>query len=385
MISLFKYLNPVKINKFKLTPAEKNKLLALDKVFWDITQMYHNDKPRYVTNIDEECEKFISCYDNNIKYFPELKFETPLKYDTDGVLDKIDMLIYEFRNFDCFLSKYYIEVLLAYKQMIKGCINPKTNYPMFNAVRLQRPSLEMYELALKTIKEHPYQKIDKSTRSLDAEDAKKDIDDYLDELGWDWDVQIKTNLQPRMAVGPEVMSINKDGSFSKIDLEGLKSHEIRGHVGRRYYALKTGLYLFVEGLLWRNTLDEGLAVWNSLNLVDEKKPNILFNIALKTIIGFKLNELDFYELFDFIHKLVPDVPKRIVFKNIIRFKREIQDCSLIGGNGDDMSYFVGYNIVKGMTDKQRNDILKYNIGPGQIKDLPDIKKFFRHNRFKSLI
>lgn len=384
MIDLNTYLNNIS-NGMQLSKQQKEKLVALDRLFWEVAQMYHKDKPRYVTNISEECDKFLKSYKAKVKYFPKLEFETESKYATDGVIERIDSLLYEFRNFNCFLSQYYIDVLLAYKQMIKGCINPKETYPMFNAVRGQKPSLEMYELALKTIKEHPYEKVDKDARNLDADDAKEEIEDYLDELGWDWDVKIKDNMQPRMAVGAEKMSINKDGSFSDIDMEGLKAHEIKGHVGRRYYALKTGLYLFVEGLLWRNTLDEGLAVWNSLNLVDEKKPNIMFNIALKTVIGYKLDELDFYDLFDFVHNLVPNVPESIIFKTIIRFKREIQDCSIIGGNGDDMSYFVGYQIVKDMTDKERDDILKYNIGPGQIKDLPKIKMFFKLNKFKSLI
>lgn len=384
MISLNTYLNTTE-DSIKLSRQQKKKLLFLDRLFWDVAQMYHKDKAKYVTNISEECEKFLTAYKSNIKYYPKLNFETPLKYESDGVIEKIDSLIYEFRNFNCFLSKYYIEVLMAYKQMIKGCIDTKNNYPMFNAVRLQKPSLEMYDLAMKTIKEHPYKKIDKAARNLDANDAKEKIEDYLDELDWDWDIQLKSNIQPRMAVGAEKMSINKNGTFSDIDIEGLKAHEIRGHVGRRYYAMKTGLYLFVEGLLWRNTYDEGLAVWNSINLVDEQKPNILFNIALKTIIGYKLSELDFYELFDFVHKLVPTVPESIVFKTIIRFKRELQDCSIIGGNGDDMSYFVGYQLVKSMTDKERDDILKYNIGPGQLNDLAQIKKFFRLNKFKPLI
>lgn len=382
MISLSKYLNNT---KFKLSKYDKDKLIALDKLFWEVAQLYHDDKPRYVTNIDEEFDKFIKAYKSGVKYFPKLQFETDCKYDTDGVINKIDTLIYEFRQFDCFLSKYYLEILFAYKQMIKGCIDPKKNYLMFNAVRLQKPTTEMFELALNAIKENPYKQIDTDERNLTAKDAKDEIEDYLEELDWDWNVQFKNNMQPRMAVGPDVLSINKTGTFSKTDLEGLKAHEIRGHVGRRYYALKTGLYLFVEGLLWRNTLDEGLAVWNSLHLVKKKKPNIMFNIALKTVIGYKLNELDFYELFDYIHKLVPNMPERIVFKNIIRFKRELRDCSIPGGNGDDMSYFCGYQIVKKMTDKERDDILKYNIGPDQIKDLPEIKKFLKINKFNPLI
>ena len=42
-------------------------------------------------------------------------------------------------------------------------------------------------------------------------------------------------------------------------------------------------------------------------------------------------------------------------------------------------------FVKNMTDKERDDILKWNIGPDQIKDLPEIKKFFKANKFKPLI
>jgi hypothetical protein len=384
MISLYKYINN-SLSPFKLSPEDKKKLICLDGLFWEIAQMYHNDKPRYTTNIEGEIDKFLSAYESGVKYFPKLEFETENKYLTDGVIEKIDHLLFEFRNFNCFLSKYYIEILLAYKQMIRGCMDPKNTYPMFNAIRLQKPSLEMYDLAMQTIKDHPYQKVDKDKRNLDAKDAYKELEDYLNELDWEWDVQLKDNMQPRMAVGADKLSINKTSTFSKVDIEGLKAHEVKGHVGRRYYAHKTGLYLFVEGLLWRNTLDEGLAIWNSLHLVDEQKPNIMFNIALKTIIAYHLNEKDFYELFDFIHKLVPTLPKNVLFKTIIRFKRELTDCSIIGGNGDDMSYFVGYQIVKNMTDQERDDILKYNIGPDQIKDLPKIKEFFKINKFEPLI
>ena len=38
-----------------------------------------------------------------------------------------------------------------------------------------------------------------------------------------------------------------------------------------------------------------------------------------------------------------------------------------------------------MTDKERDDVLKWNIGPGQLQELPKIKEFFRLNKFKSLI
>jgi len=368
-----------------LSERDKKKLLTLDKKFWEIAVIYHKCKNRYVTNIDEEFEKFIKAYNKGEKYYPILEYKGEICYKEKHVIEKINTLTREFMNFNCFLSKYYLEILSAYKLMILGCIDPIKNYQNFNIVRLQKPSQDMYRLALETIKENPYEEIDKSKRNIKAEQAKKEIEDYLDELDWDWDVNIDNNMIPRMAVGAEKMNINANGTFSDIDIEGLKAHEVKGHVGRRYYAHKTGLYLMLEGLLGRNTLDEGLAVWNSLNLVKKKKPNILFNIALKTVIAFNLDTHDFVELFKICKDLAPNLADKIIFKNIIRYKRELKYCKLPGGNGDDMSYFCGYMIVKDMNDKERDDILKYNIGPEQIKDLPKIKRFFELNKFESLI
>ena len=74
MISLNTYINNT-LDPFKLSKAAKQKLLVLDKLFWEIAQMYHNDKPRYATNIDNEIDKFISAYKSGIKYFPKLEFQ----------------------------------------------------------------------------------------------------------------------------------------------------------------------------------------------------------------------------------------------------------------------------------------------------------------------
>ena len=41
-------------------------------------------------------------------------------------------------------------------------------------------------------------------------------------------------------------------------------------------------------------------------------------------------------------------------------------------------------LVKDMTDEQRQDLIRYNIGPGQMDELEDIKKFFSINKFKPL-
>jgi hypothetical protein len=78
------------------------------------------------------------------------------------------------------------------------------------------------------------------------------------------------------------------------------------------------------------------------------------------------------------------ISDEVLFKNIIRAKRENIDTSLLGGISDDADYFLGYNLVKDMTDEERDDILKYNIGLQHIKELDKIKAFFEVNKFNPI-
>ena len=101
-------------------------------------------------------------------------------------------------------------------------------------------------------------------------------------------------------------------------------------------------------------------------------------------------DMDFIELFDWLVKETKtdqnkDIIEFTVFKNLCRFKRVVKDCSLYGGDAiSESDYFCGYMLVKDMTDEQRQDLIRYNIGPGQIDELDDIKKFFSINKFKPL-
>jgi phage pi2 protein 07 len=372
-------------NPLKLSKTEKAELLKLDAEFGDVICTYREDRNwKDVLNIDEEYEKFISARNRGIKYYPQLKMH-PNKFSENGLLQRMEVLRNRFMNFNCFLSKYYIEILNDY--IIKVKYTMKKNDGVPNTYYLDTPpSLEIYELALKTVKEHPYEVIKDGDRTLDAKYAQAELQKYIDKLGYKWEIILNDEMMPRMNVNTnKTMRIKSTAHFSEDDLDGLKMHEIEGHIGRRYYGMKTGLNLFLYGLFGRNTLDEGLAVYNSLHRVNNPKKNIHFNTALKTCVVYQLNKMDFCELFDYVKSLTDTMPDRKIFGVLIRAKREILDMRLPGGWHDDMSYFVGYQMVKNMTDKERDDILKYNIGPDQIKDLPDIKKFLKLNKFESLI
>lgn len=379
MINITNFIN------FKMSKDEKETLLKLDKEYGDIIASYRADRNwKDVLNIDEEREKFLNARARGVKYYPLLKMH-PNKFSENNILPRMLALREKFTKFNCFLSKYYIECLDDYLIKVKYTIRKNENVP--NTYFLDTPpSLEMYELALKTIKENPYVSTDGNDRNIPAADAKIELQKYIDDLGYKWKVVMNDEMMPRMNVNPnQEVRLNSKSMFSKEDLEGLKQHEICGHIGRRYYGLKTGLNLFLYGLVGRNTFDEGLAIYNSIHKVEKQKKNILFNIALKTAITYHLNTMDFCELFEFVKSLTKEFPDEKIFKLIVRIKREIIDMKLPGGWHEDASYFIGYHMIKKLTDKQRDDILKYNIGPNQLNDIPQIKQFLKINKFEPLI
>lgn len=384
MKTLFDFIKESLNDNMKMSDEDKNKLLALDKLYADFNYHYRKDYNRKdLKNVDEEREKFLSARKSGIKYYPKFKpFDNHMSH---SLVEQGEYLLSEFNKLDCYLSKFYIEWLRLMIGRIKF-FRREIGPAWYIQNHKQTPNLENYYKAIDTLKNHPYEVVDESDRNISAKDAAKEIQKHIDKLGYEWDVELTEEIIPRMSVGMDKkMFIRKDATFSKDDIEGLKVHEVEGHIGRRYYGLKTGLELFHYGLIWNNDLDEGLAVWNSLNKVDKVKPNVYANIALKTIIAYQLDKMDFCELYDFCKSLAPEIEDEKLFDNFVRFKREVLDCSIKGGNGDDQSYFCGLQIVNGMNDSQRDDILKWNIGPGHINELPKIKQFFKENKFDSLI
>lgn len=382
MQPLYEYIT-LYLNEF-----DKSKLIKYDKEYGRLMELYRKDRNwKDILNLEEEYNKFITAYNHGEQYFPVLEFN-PCKFMEDHILEDMIKLRDKFLNFNCYLSRFYIENLNNYIFRVRYTIdkistNPGRYYLGNNGYDFM-VSEEQYNSALKTIKENPYQEIP-SDRNIDAETAAKEMQDHINMRGYNYSVEIHNNMLPRMNVNTNgIMRINKTAKFSKIDIDGLKAHEIDGHIGRRFYGYQTGLSLFIHGLNGRNVFDEGLAVWNSLNKVDKPKVNILFNSALKTILVYNSNLLNFYELFNLVKKLAPNFPDKKIFTVLLRLKREIINMSLPGSWPDDASYFCGYQMVKDMSDKERDDILKYNIGPDQLNDLPKIKKFFELNHFEPI-
>ena len=387
MISLAQYLHNDFSFSQKMSLNDRKKLIALDREYNELIMLRRDDfNEKDVHNLDEEADKFFSAYDKGEKYYPVLELGE-CKYDTDGIIEKSNKLLKKFIDFDsCPLSKYYIDNINRTIEWCQFYIDRKAGID--RAWDQSHLSSETYIKALEVLKSSKFESTVNLDRNITAEEAKVMLENALKELKYNnWKVAIEPDMLARMNVLPNnTIRICKTALFSKADIEGLIAHEIKGHVGRRWWGYKTGLYLFVHGLRGRNLLDEGLAVWNSINLVNVAKPNVMFNISLKYVISYQKYRLDFYDLFKFIDNLdLKNKPSRkIIFKAIARAKRENIDTRLLGGVGDDGDYFAGYLLVNDMDDKMRDDILKWNVGLKQLKDIPMIKKFFANNTFDEI-
>lgn len=368
---------------YKISPEMKSKLLELDEKYHKLIEKF---RTKYVattcSNIREEFEKFMLARKNGQKYYPQLEIENS---DIDETLiENLEKLKKEFGEIktECYVAKFYIEKIesmIGSLELRKSLETEEYEIPENNPV-----DKKLYDDALKCMNEHPYKKPDfKNDRNIESEDCLEKIEDALNELGYDFEVNINDNMLPRMNVKMGKVNINRKSRFSENDIEGLIAHEIKGHVGRRFYGKETGLWLFAYGLQSSSTYDEGLAVWNSLNLVKHKKDNVMFNIAMKTCVSYLMFEMDFCDLFDWVKKKAPTMTDYTAFKIIVRPRRRNKDCEI--KSGEPMTtYFRGYNMVKDMDDKMRDDILHYNIGPDQIFELENIKEFLKVNKFKKL-
>ena len=367
---------------FLMDLETKSKLLILDEKYHKLIEKFRTKYvAQTVSNIKEEFDKFMAAHKMGQKYYPQLEIENSEVDQT--IYDNFKKLIDDFKKIEdkCYVVKFYIEKIEAMIRSLETRIKLEngTYEPGQNPV-----DKELYKKALQVTKEHPYKAPDfKKDRTNDSDDVLEAIEDALDELGYDFDVKIDTGMLPRMNVKMGRVNINKTSKFSDEDIEGLIAHEIKGHVGRRFYGKKTGLWLFAYGTQSSSIYDEGLAVWNSLNKVKRKKQNVLFNIAMKTCISYLMYEMDFCDLFDWLKKQAPEMTDYTAFKTVMRPRRRNKDCSIMSGEPM-TTYFQGYNMVNDMDDKMRDDILHYNIGPDQKYELENIKEFLKVNKFKPL-
>lgn len=298
----------------------------------------------------------------------------------------------KFNSFDSFISKYYIENIEEKIYSIEF-FNEYCKDPSIRSKYVTKPSKKVYDEAIKILKDNPFEIVEKMPKqfqqNIDPKESQKRLQKIINDKGFDWKVVLDDNMVPRMSVRPyKEFRIHGKLKFSEVDLKSLKVHEIEVHTARKYWGLQTGLYLFLYGLNSNNTYDEGIAIYNSLHKMPGKdvKPNILYYIAIKIVMMYNMDEMTPLEIFKMAKKLNPTAPDETIALSLIRVNRiannHLTFTNSANSDSIDMDYLTGYLKVKEMTDDEREELIKYSIGPKQLFELENIKKFLKINKFK---
>ena len=379
-----KFLDFVKMySDLKMSPRDLQKLKGMDEEYGEVYSLRNLDWNRKILNLEEEKDKFFELLEQGKRYNPVFD-HNPEIYTENGMIKKAKDLRDRFKIFECYLSPFYVERLDFLIQYGEAMLLNKDSQEYINSIVkiFPPPDKNLILEAERMIEENPYEKIGKSERTIDAEEMKTKMEEVLKDLGYDrWKVKVVDTITPRMNVKDEyIVNINRKSKFSEDDFKGLVEHEIKGHVGRRWYGDKTGLILFRNGIMGKNQFDEGLAIYNSLYKVETPKPNILFNSSFMSIMTGQIQNLDFFDLFQFGKKYMPDSDKKL-FSKLARMKRVCHDTSVLVGDFYEKDYLDGFLRVSKMNDKEREEIKKFNIGPNNYHQLDNIKAFLTVNGF----
>ena len=389
MKQLIQYIQESYENEMlKLSAEDKETLIKLDDEYGELMLIARYETVvREILNKEEEFEKFKKLYiENHEIYYPVIE-HSKLEYEKYDLKNRIEKLVHKFSNFNCFLSKYYIENLNGVLSKITYLENLDNDDYIYDVTeKLNNFDDALLDKAKKIIHDEPFhfKHGDMYDRTITADEAADTIHEKLKQLGYDWHIIMRENMLPRMGVNPEkTFRIKPSAKFSKIDIESLIVHEIKAHVAKRYYGYQLGLFLFVFGLSGKNMFDEGLAIWNTFNMLDTPKPNAKFNIAISYLVCYYCCKYDFCDAFDKIKELVKDADYSdfAIFSQMMRSKRSTIRTDRRGYWSGDIDYFRGYEAVNNMSTEEREKILKYNVGKMQFFELPTIEKFFELNKF----
>lgn len=376
---------------YKLTEEEIQELLDLDLEYGKLMLISRYEiVAREILNVDEEWEKFERIHiKNGEKYFPVIKHKE-MKYEKYDLENKTIRLIEKFTKIRCPLKTHYISNLNSILNKIDYLKNLDSDDYEIAKEKLTNFDDYTVQYALDVIHETkdtsmPKEKIYK--RDITGDEVKEKIQKALDDLGYDWKIIENNDMPPRMGVNPEkTFRIRTTAKFSQVDIESLIAHEIKGHVRKRWEGYKKGLFLFVFGLNGKNIYDEGMAIWNSLNLIEHSKPYAKFKICFSYIVCYYLSKYDFCEAFDRIKLLCEgkNVSDKLIFKQMMRSKRSTIRTDRLGYWSGDIDYLRGYLLIDSMSTEEREKIIQWNVGPEQYYEIEAFEKFFKYNHIPEI-
>ena len=313
-------------------------------------------------NLDQEQQKF---FENRIKNpqfrYPELQFdpynlrdqlnelqlgESVLGYlftqKRKEILQKIDLL--EHRG-----SSYFIQK----SNILFGEVD-------HNLLGEAKEKLQQKPLHFKS-----------ESHFLNQEQVAKRLQQFLEvkELK-KWSIKFKKNMASDCVVGKQGILFLREGiMISESRYQMLVAHEVETHIFTAENGALQPYHLFQRGTGNYLSTQEGLAIYNQENAVNELTEKHFWNAALVILIHTAQTN-SFRQVYEAAQKLGYSRDK--AFQVALKTKRGLEDTSESGAFTKDLVYFQGHNMIKHFVE-QGNDLKRLYIGKINLADLEKIE------------
>lgn len=238
-----------------------------------------------------------------------------------------------------------------------------------------KPSLEEVEQCKNLIKELKIKnKIGiepKNQKKLNTTETKKKFEEVFEKYNLpNWKVKIKENMVSDCLAGKtNTLFLKKGSRFTDKRIQALIIHEIETHVLTAENGKNQPYEIFNKGLNKYLLTQEGLAMYNVANNLNEPFEENIKALSHVLAIHYCLNN-SFVATF---HKLIAQkISPEQAFKSTLKAKRGFYNTDQSGAFTKDLAYFKGYYQIKKFVENGGH-IPELYIGKINHQDLEEIK------------
>ena len=305
------------------------------------------------TNLEKEKSKFF----NSDVYNPQFEYRI-VKNKNDRILKELSS-IEKISDVDPRISEFYV-ALIGEKGRASDLMHAVGNNELVTEISIERyrfPSTILFENEAKVLKGYTknYTLVEypKNQRMLDFDEIVKVFNGVFSELGLkEWSVNESINITKKgekIGVKNKEILMSKDITRTPFKLRKTIVHEVGTHVLRAHNGERTSFEaLSKPNLSSYLDIEEGLAIWNEMNMGVLTKRWLRNRAALVWAI-YLGRDMSFRELYNVVLGVLP---KKTAFDTVYRVKRGLGDTSYPGIYAKDSVYYRGLRRVMRKLEKE---------------------------------
>ncbi|MBD3208805.1 DUF1704 domain-containing protein [Candidatus Woesearchaeota archaeon] len=216
-------------------------------------------------------------------------------------------------------------------------------------------------------------------QAIAAEEARRQLQAALDELGPGWRTVIDDALVADAHINPQLrlLRVRAGASFSPLEVKQLVVHEVGTHARRSFNGERQPSEVFVAGTAGYLETEEGLAVFH------EEQAGCFDSFRKQQVGGrvIAIKEALSKSFAEVYAALLPRFGNETAFALTVRAKRGLGDTSKPGGLTKDLLYLKGLLRVRALSEEDRKYLY---VGKVSYHHLPVIKEIVREGKVRLL-